>query len=132
MSLSDGTRSGTARRVVVITLAVEAAVVAGYGVYLGLATLLEAATEVWAAVTMSAMAVLTGLALALLARAVSRGRQGARVPVLLWQVLQASIAVPALTTSRWPVGLALLVACVLAGAGVMRGDVLDPVEGRES
>jgi hypothetical protein len=109
--------------VVVVTLALEAAAVAAYGTYLGVETVVAPAFERRAAAVLTVLVLALGAGLGLLARAVLRGRRWARSPVLVWQVLQASVAVPALGT-RWPLGVALLVACLVAGAGVLRGDVL--------
>lgn len=114
---------------VLVTAAVglEALLVIGYGVFLAVETAVAVATERLAAAVLAVMVVALGGGLAVLARSVLAGRRWARSPVLVWQVLQASVAVPALSTARWPVGVVLLVLCV-AGLGVLRGDVLG--EGR--
>jgi hypothetical protein len=115
--------SPPARVVVVVTLALEAVAVTAYGIYLGVETVVAPALERLAAAVLTVLVLALGAGLALLARAVLRARRWARSPVLVWQVLQASIAVPALGT-RWPLGVALLAACVVVGAGVLRDDVL--------
>lgn len=120
-------RAGSARAVVVVTVAIEAAVAAAYGVYLGVESVVAEATERLAAVVLTLMVLGLAAALAALARAVSHGRRRARAPVLVWQLLQASVAVPALST-RWPLGVGLLALCVVATVGVMRPEVLGPVE----
>jgi hypothetical protein len=109
--------------VVVVTLALEAAAATAYGIYLGVETVVAPALERLAAAVLTVLVLALGAGLALLARAVLRGRRWARSPVLVWQVLQASIAVPALGT-RWALGAALLAACVVVGVGVLRDDVL--------
>ena len=116
-------RVSPARRAVVAALVVEAVVVGGYGAFLGLETVIAEATERVAAAFLALFALALGAGLAGLARAVAKGWRGARAPVVLWQLLQASIAVPALGP-RWYVGVGLLVLCVVAGVGVLRADVL--------
>ncbi len=119
-----------ARAVVVVTLALEGAIVTAYGLYLGVESFVAQATERLAAAALTVMVLAVGGALAVLCRGVLRGRRWARSPVLVWQVLQASVAVPALTT-RWPLGVGLLALSLVAGVGVLRADVLGPVETTE-
>lgn len=115
---------------VVVTLAValEAVVVLGYGVYLAVETVIAEATEQLAAAVLAVMVIGLGVALAALARGVLNGRGWVRAPILVWQVMQAAVAVPALPGPRWWLGVVLLVLCIVAGSGVLRDDVLAPVE----
>jgi len=108
------------RRLVVLAVVVEAMVVGGYGVYLGVETLVAPAADRLAATFLVVLTLGLAVGLALLARAVRDGRRGARAPVLVWQLLQASVAVPALP-DRWYLGFPLLALCVVAGAGVLLG-----------
>ncbi len=101
-------------------LAAEAVLVGGYGVYLAVETAMAPATEPVAAAVLAVMVLGLAAALAAMAASVMRGRRWARVPALVWQMLQASVAVPALSTSRWPLGVVLLALCVLGGLGLLR------------
>lgn len=102
-----------------LAVALEALVVGGYGVFLGVESVVAPATDRLAAVVMAVFCLGLAAGLLVLARGVGLGRRWARAPVLVWQVLQASVAVPALST-RWPVGVALLLLCVVAAFGVLR------------
>lgn len=119
-----------ARRVVTAAVVIEALVVVGYGMYLGVEAIVTPTGHRLAALFLAAMTVLFGAGLALVARAVAQGRRGARAPVLVWQILQAAVAVPAAYGASdallpaW-VGIALLVLCLVAGLGVLRSDVVD-------
>jgi len=108
-----------------LAVALEALVVGGYGVYLGVESIVAPATERPAAVVMCVFCLVLAAGLLVLARAAGLGRRWTRAPVLVWQVLQASIAVPALGT-RWPVGAGLLLLCLVAGFGVLREEGSEP------
>ncbi len=113
------------RRLVVVAVLVEALIVAGYGVYLGWQTVVAEATERLAAGFL--VVLVAGLAAALVAaaRAAGAGRPGARAPILVWQALQASLALPALS-ERWYVAVPLLGLAVLATVAVFApGAILD-------
>ncbi|MFZ0159187.1 MAG: hypothetical protein WAL50_09185 [Kineosporiaceae bacterium] len=116
--LTPGSRAPMGRLAALAVLS-EAALVGGYGVYLGVESVIAPATERLAAVVMAVFCAALAVALVVLARALAAGRRWARSPVLVWQVLQASVAAPALST-RWPVGVGLLLLCLLASVGVMR------------
>lgn len=113
-------------------LAAEALLVAGYGVYLAVETAMAPATEPAAAAVMALMALGLAAALAAMAVSIMRRRRWARVPALVWQMLQASVAVPALPTSRWPLGVGLLALCVLGGVGLLRLGESDAADGRSA
>jgi hypothetical protein len=114
------------RRVVAAVVLVEALVVAGYAVFLAFETIVAPATDRLAAVFLVVVAALIAVGLSVLGRAVVRGARGARAPVLVWQVLQASVAGPALS-QRWYVAVPLLLLCVVAAVGVFRpGVIVDP------
>jgi heme/copper-type cytochrome/quinol oxidase subunit 3 len=120
---SPGRRQVPARRVVVLAVLLEAAAVAAYAVFLVVETVRGPVTEPVAAVFLALLTLALAAALVLAARAVAAGRRAARAPVLVWQILQLAIGVPALTT-RWYVGVPLVLLAVVAGLGVLRSDVL--------
>jgi hypothetical protein len=76
-------------------------------------------------ITQAFITLVLGAGLLQLGRVVLRANEQARVPVLVWQVLQGSIALPALS-STWHLGLALLVPALVAGIGVLIPGVLRP------
>ena len=119
---SSGGSGPAAAGVVAAVVAVEAAVAGGYGVVLAVDTLTQPATERVAAAFLALSAVVLAAGLVVAARAVRARRRAARAPVLVWQLLQLSVAVPALGT-RWYVGVPLTLLAVVAGLGVLRSDV---------
>ena len=117
------------RRAVAAALAVEAlgAVLLAGGVLLDLGR--GRAAEPGGAAVLAAVTVALALALLLLARGVLRRRPGVRVPVLVWQVIQALTAVEGATRSPALVAGQLLLGLV-AGVGVLLPGVLDPAHRR--
>jgi len=111
------------RRLVVLAVVIEALVVGGYGVYLAVETLVAPAADRLGAAFLVVLTLALAAGLGALAAAVRAGRRAARAPVLVWQLLQASVAVPALH-DRWYLGVGLMLLCVVAGAGVL----LEPAE----
>jgi hypothetical protein len=128
-----GRRTGTAARVVVAAVFVEALVLLGYGVFLAYETVAEQPLDRVGAAFLAVIVVLFGGALLGCARAVLRRRPEARVPLLLWQVLQVTVAVPAVQQpdglSRWGIGVPLIVLAVVVGAGMLHPAVLGPLSG---
>jgi drug/metabolite transporter (DMT)-like permease len=116
--VAPGSRAPMSRLAAIAVLS-EAVLVGGYGVFLGLESVVAPATERLAAVVMAVFCAALAVALVVLARALGAGRRWARTPVLVWQVLQASVAAPALST-LWPVGVGLILLCLLAAVGVVR------------
>lgn len=86
---------------------------------------LSAPTDVGGEVTQALITLVVGAGLVQLGRIVLRADERARIPVLVWQALQASVAIPALS-SRPLVGVALLLPAVVAGGGVLVPGVLRP------
>lgn len=111
----------------VAVVLLEALVVAGYGVYLAWETVVAPAADRLGAAFLVLVVAVLATGLAALSRAVGRGLRGARAPVLVWQVLQASVAVPALS-QRWYVAVPLLALCVAAVVGVFRPGVIEDPE----
>jgi hypothetical protein len=103
----------------------EGLVLLGATVFLVVELFVATATEPGGAIAEAVITLVIGLGLLQLGRVVLRADERARIPVLVWQVLQASVAVPALS-SQWYVGVALLVAAVVAGIGVLVPGVLRP------
>jgi uncharacterized membrane protein len=120
----------------------EALLVGGYGVYLAVETVVAPATERGAAVFLAVTALALAAGLAGLARAVAAGRRRSRAPVLVWQVLQASVgwqvagaaARKEAGWAAWALAVTLLLACLVAGVGILRRDVvpIDPLDNPQS
>jgi hypothetical protein len=112
------------RLILVLTVGIEAAVVAGYGLVLAVDLLTQKATEFGAGVGLAISAVVLAVGLLLMARAAHRTRRGARAPILVWQILQAGLAREALVAgSGW--GWLLIVLAVVGAVGVFWPDVLN-------
>jgi len=128
-----GRRTGTAARVVVAAVLLEALVLIGYGVFLAFETVAAQPADRVGAAFLALIVVLFGFALLGCARAVLRRRPEVRVPLLLWQVLQVTVAVPALqqpeAISRWGIGVPLIVLALVVGAGMVHPAVLGPMSG---
>ncbi len=120
---SSGTPTGGLAALAVVA---EALVIGAYGVYLAVESVIAPATERLAGVVMAVFCAGLAITLVVFARALAAGRRWPRTPVVVWQALQASVAVPALPT-RWPVGVGLLVLCVGAVVGVIRMGSSDPM-----
>lgn len=113
------------RRVVAAVILVEGVTLLAVTMFLVVELFVSTPTETGGAIAQAVITVLIGLALLQLGRVVLRADERARIPVLVWQVLQASVGVPALS-SRWYVGVALLAAAGIAGIGVLLPGVLRP------
>jgi hypothetical protein len=85
----------------------------------------ETPTETGGAIAQAVVALVLGLGLVQLARVTFRADERARVPVLVWQVLQVSIGAPAMSSSR-VLAVVLLTAAAVAGVGVLVPGVLRP------
>lgn len=120
-----------AARVVVVTALLESLLLLGYGGYLVVESVVATASDPVAAVVLAILCVALSAGLAVLARAVRDGRPWARSPLLLWQALQAAVAVPALSTAP-AVGAGLLAAAIVAAAGILVLVVADPGRGRSA
>ncbi|HET9655931.1 MAG TPA: hypothetical protein VFP72_11290 [Kineosporiaceae bacterium] len=83
------------------------------------------ATETGGAIAQAVVVLVIGLGLLVLGRVTLRADERARVPVLVWQVLQVSVGGPALSTQRYVAVLAIGTALV-AGVGILVPGVLRP------
>ena len=134
--MTETTASNARPRVVRAILAgvvlFEAIIVFGYGLYVVVEAITSTATEPTAAVALAGFALALGAGLALLARAGLRGQRGARAPIIVWQVLQASLY-PAFSV-RWYAGFALIASAIVAACATFVPGVLhdgDPEQGGE-
>jgi hypothetical protein len=93
-------------------------------VFLGVEAVLATPSEPAAAITLAVITAIAGTGLAAAARGVARAKRWSRSPVLVWQALQAAAAMSAVLPGGWYLRVVLLAASVLAGAGVLRRDVL--------
>ena len=82
-------------------------------------------TETGGAIAQAFITLVIGAGLLQLGRLILRADERARVPVLVWQALQASLGVPAWSTNR-PAAAVLLAAAVIGGVGVLVPGVLRP------
>jgi hypothetical protein len=82
-------------------------------------------TETGGAIAQALITLVIGLGLLQLGRLILRADERARVPVLVWQALQASLGVPAWSTNR-AAAVVLLAAAVIGGVGVLVPGVLRP------
>lgn len=105
-------------RVVAVAVSIEALLVAGYGLYLGVSTVTGEALEPLAAIVMALTFLALAAGLAVLARGVLARRRWAAAPVIVWQILQAAVAVQMLSLYP-PIEIALLALCLIAGVGVL-------------
>jgi hypothetical protein len=83
------------------------------------------ATETGGAIAQVVVVLVIGLGLLLLARVTLRADERVRVPILVWQVLQAAVGAPSIS-SRWYLGVVLVGTAVVAGVGVLVPGVLRP------
>lgn len=117
-------RARMVRAILGCIVLIEAIAVIGYGVFLGVETVVATATQRSAAAVLAALVVAIGAALAVLARAALGGRRGARAPIVVWQILQASVGYPALST-LWYAGVALIACAMLAIVAVFIPGVIE-------
>jgi hypothetical protein len=94
----------------------EGLVCAGYGVFLGIETVIADAADRTAAAVMAISAVSLGGGLVIAALAARHGRRAARAPILVWQLMQLSVAYLTVGTSWLLLGIFL---AVLAGVSLV-------------
>jgi hypothetical protein len=97
---------------------------------MGVETVISSAADQVASAVMAASIIAAGVVLVLLARAAGRGRPGARSPIIVWQLMQLSVAYLTWGTSWVALGVALVILAVAAVGtalwpGVFEEDVPD-------
>lgn len=113
------------RRFVGATVLVEGVALLAVAAFLIVEMFRRAPTDTGGAVAQAVFAVAIGLGLLQLGRVVLRADERARIPVLVWQLLQVSVGIPALSTNRI-VAAVLLSTAFAAGVGVLVPGVLRP------
>jgi hypothetical protein len=122
------------RGILALSVGLEAVGTAGYGVYLAVESVLAPSVDRAGAVVLAATAIALGLLLAVGVRAVTAGRAGVRMPLVVWQLMQLSVAYLTVGT-RWVVlgaVLAVVSVAVVVTAfwpGVLGVSGVDGVEG---
>lgn len=124
-STSPDVRTRGVRRILAIVVLLEAVVCVGYGVFLGFETVVAGAADSVASLVMAASAIALGGALVVAARAVGRGRRGARSPIVVWQLMQLSVAYLTVGTTWIPLGIALGILAVVAVVAAVWPGVLE-------
>jgi len=124
-STSPDVRSRALRLFLAVVILVEAAVCVGYGVFLGIEVVVAPAADRVAAVVLAGSAVVLGGALLLAVRAVRRGRRSARAPIVVWQLMQLSVAYLTVGTRWLAFGIALAALSVAAVVTALWPAVLD-------
>jgi hypothetical protein len=126
-STGSGGRVRVVRVILALVVLVEALVAIGYGIYLGVETLVGNATQQGAAAVLALSAAAIGIALLPVARGALLGRRGVRAPIMVWQVLQASVGYPALATRTY-LGVGLIACSAVALVAVFVPGVIDPAD----
>jgi hypothetical protein len=103
----------------------EALVLGATTLFLVVELFRDTPTETGGAIAQALITLVIGAGLLQLGRLILRADERARVPVLVWQVLQASLGVPAWSTNR-TAAVVLLAAAVMGGVGVLVPGVLRP------
>lgn len=109
--------------IVAVVTALEAALLLAVAGFFVVELLRVPATSVAGAVVTAVLAALMGAFLLLCARHLLLGRRWARAPVITWQLLQASVAVPTTRSDVAVVGWLLLAASVVVTLGVLTPQV---------
>jgi hypothetical protein len=112
-----------AARVVAGGVALEGLLLAGYGVFVVVESLRGQAQDRIGALVLALVALALGGGLAAVAVGVLRGARWARSPALVWQLLQAFVALSGTVEPR-AAGLFLVVLAVLVALGLFRDDVI--------
>jgi len=118
----EGTSGGgwvpVIRRILTGVVLLEAAILIGYGGYLGVEAVIGDPTEPLAVALMAAFVLLLGAGLVVCARGAARGNRGVRAPILVWAILQAAVGAQALE-ARWYVSVLLVATAVASIFGVL-------------
>ena len=106
-------------------VALEAAVLVGLAVYVGVETVVAKPADVAGSLALAVLTLVVGVGLGLCARGVLAGRRWSKAPVITWQLLQAGVAMPLSSSARWYVGIPLLAVAVVVGV-LMAGSKVVP------
>lgn len=125
MTLHKTAEGGAVRRwrvIVACAAGVETAALAAAAAFLVAAPFTARNTDVPRALFLALLCALAAAGLAAVTVGLYRGRRWSRAPAATWQLLQASIAVPALGIGQAAtlVGVVLLVLCAVVLAGVLQ------------
>lgn len=112
------------RQAVATIVCAESIVVIVYGFVLGIETLVDRPATFVGSAFLALLVVLLGAGVASVSVGLWRGQRWSRSPALVWQLLQASVAVPALGP-RPQIGVPLLVAAVLVVVGAFTPGVVE-------
>ena len=104
-------------------VALEGLLLAGYGVVVAVESLRGEAQDRIGALVLALVALALGGGLVAVAAGVLRGARWARSPALVWQILQAFVALSGTVQPR-ALGIALVVLAVLVALGLFRDDVI--------
>jgi hypothetical protein len=104
-------------------VALESVLLAGYAVFVVVESLRGLAQDRIGALVLALVALALAAGLAAVAVGVLRGARWARSPALVWQILQAFVALSGTVEPR-AVGLFLVVLAVLVALGLFRDDVI--------
>lgn len=121
-STSRDVRLCPIRRILSVVVMLEAVLCAGSGAFLAVETAVARVTDPGASAAMGVLAMALAGALLLAVRAVGRGRRAARSPIIVWQLMQLSVAQLTLGTPWLPIGILLTILAVVAvGAALWPG-----------
>jgi len=120
----DGHETHRVRQIVAAIVCAESIVVIVYGFVLGIETLVDRPASFVGSAFLALLVVLLGAGVASVSLGLWRGQRWSRSPALVWQALQASVAVPALGP-RPQIGVPLLVAAVLVVVGAFTPGVVE-------
>jgi asparagine N-glycosylation enzyme membrane subunit Stt3 len=112
-----------AARAVAAGIVLEGLLLAGYAVYAVVESVRGEAQDLVGALVLAVVALALAGGLGAVALGVLRGQRWARSPALVWQLLQAFVA---LSGAGWPpsVTIALVLLAVLVALGLFRDDVI--------
>ena len=129
---ADGARA--VRRAACAVLLLEAAVLGGCGIYLGIETAVAGPADRLGSAFLVLVVFALAAGLTAVARGLSAGRRWSRAPALVWQAIQALVGLQfaqgAVRAERWQwaVALPLLLTAAVAGFGVLRPGVVSEAE----
>jgi hypothetical protein len=131
---ADGARA--VRRAACAVLLLEAAVLGGCGIYLGIETVVAGPADRLGSAFLVLVVFALAAGLTAVARGLSAGRRWSRAPALVWQAIQALVGLQFAQGAvrggaerwQWGVALPLLLTAAVAGIGVLRPGVVSEAE----